>query len=61
MLFRSSFYRVDSARTKDLISTGLGLAIAKELIEAQNGSIKVTSEEHNGTCFTILVPIERRL
>ena len=56
-----SFYRVDSARTKDLISTGLGLAIAKELIEAQNGSIKVTSEEHNGTCFTILVPIERRL
>lgn len=56
-----SFYRVDSARTKDLISTGLGLAIAKELIEAQNGSIKVTSEENKGTCFTILIPIERRL
>jgi len=55
------FYRVDYARTKDLISTGLGLAIAKELIEAQSGSIQVTSEENKGTCFTILIPIERRL
>ena len=53
------FYRVDYARTKDLISTGLGLAIAKELAEAQGGSIKVTSEENVGTCFTILIPIER--
>jgi signal transduction histidine kinase len=55
------FYRVDYARTKDLISTGLGLAIAKELVEAQGGSIQVTSEENKGTCFTILIPIERGL
>lgn len=55
------FYRVDYARTKDLISTGLGLAIAKELIEAQGGSINVSSEENKGTCFTILIPIERSL
>ncbi|WP_035795097.1 sensor histidine kinase [Clostridium akagii] len=55
------FYRVDYARTKDLISTGLGLAIAKELIEAQGGSINASSEENKGTCFTILIPIERSL
>jgi signal transduction histidine kinase len=34
------FYRVDSERTKDLSSTGLGLAIAKELVEAHGGWIR---------------------
>lgn len=53
------FYRVDYARTKDLMSTGLGLAIAKELIEAQGGSIKVTSEVYKGSSFTILLKAER--
>lgn len=53
------FYRVDYARTKDLMSTGLGLAIAKELVEAQGGSIKATSEENMGACFTIELKIER--
>lgn len=53
------FYRVDYARTKDLMSTGLGLAIAKELIEAQGGSIKVTSEVNRGSSFTILLKAER--
>lgn len=51
------FYRVDYARTKDLMSTGLGLAIAKELTEAQDGSISVTSKENIGTCFTVMLPI----
>lgn len=48
------FYRIDYSRTKDLMSTGLGLAIAKELIEAHKGKIKVESEEAKGTCFTII-------
>lgn len=50
------FYRVDYARTKDLMSTGLGLAIAKELVEAQHGRLTVASEEKVGTCFTITLP-----
>lgn len=50
------FYRIDYARTKDLMSTGLGLAIAKELVEAHKGKIKVESEEVKGTCFTIMFP-----
>jgi signal transduction histidine kinase len=53
------FYRVDYARTKDLMSTGLGLAIAKELTEALAGKIKAYSTEGIGSCFTIMLPIEK--
>lgn len=51
------FYRVGYERTKDLMSTGLGLAIAKELVEAHSGKIKVSSVEKEGTCFTIMLPV----
>lgn len=50
------FYRIDTERTKDVMSTGLGLAIAKELVEAHEGKISVSSEENEGTCFTIQLP-----
>ena len=51
------FYRVDKQRTKDLTSTGLGLAIAKELVEAHGGKIFVSSVVNVGSCFTIEFPI----
>ena len=51
------FYRIDSERTKDLMSTGLGLAIAKELVQAHGGSITVSSIEKEGSCFTIRLPV----
>lgn len=54
------FYRIDNERTKDLMSTGLGLAIAKELVEAQGGEIKVSSTLNKGSCFTIILPILRK-
>lgn len=50
------FYRVDNERSKDFISTGLGLAIARELVEAQGGKIMVSSAEESGSCFTIFFP-----
>jgi signal transduction histidine kinase len=50
------FYRIDTERTKDLMSTGLGLAIAKELIEAHRGRIKVSSVLNEGSCFSIMLP-----
>ncbi|MZP30129.1 HAMP domain-containing protein [Heliobacterium undosum] len=53
------FYRIDRARTKDLGSTGLGLAIAKELIEAHGGRINVSSRENEGARFTLSLPVER--
>lgn len=50
------FYRIDTERTKDLMSTGLGLAIARELVDAHKGKISVVSAENKGTCFTISLP-----
>ena len=38
--------------------TGIGLAITKKIIERHNGTISVTSKENEGTCFTILLPLE---
>ena len=51
------FYRINTERTKDLTSTGLGLAITKELIEAHGGTITVSSSGSSGTCFTITLPV----
>lgn len=50
------FYRIDTERTKNLESTGLGLAITRELVQAHGGEITVTSREGTGTCFTMLLP-----
>lgn len=50
------FYRIDNERTKDLMSTGLGLAIARELVEAHGGRITAASEVGKGTCFKITLP-----
>lgn len=38
--------------------TGLGLPISKRIITAHNGSISVTSEVDQGTCFQITLPIK---
>lgn len=48
------FYRGDTARTGT--STGLGLAIAKELVEAQKGTITVESKIGQGTTFMLTFP-----
>ncbi|WP_454802361.1 sensor histidine kinase [Mucilaginibacter phyllosphaerae] len=38
-------------------STGIGLSIAKDIIESHQGKISVQSEEGKGSTFTILLPI----
>lgn len=50
------FYRADPARSRSLQNSsgnGLGLAIAKDLINAQGGTISITSVEGRGTTVTI--------
>ena len=46
------FYRVEKSRTRNNGSTGLGLAIAKKMIDLHGGEISVQSEEGEGTSFT---------
>jgi signal transduction histidine kinase len=50
-LDQNRFYVVDTARAHE--STGLGLAIAKTLVESQNGQIAVTSTIDNGTTLKV--------
>ncbi len=48
------FYRVDSARSRDLGGTGLGLAIVKHLVKAHGWELKFESEEGKGTIAYII-------
>jgi two-component system phosphate regulon sensor histidine kinase PhoR len=51
------FYRVDSARTREVGGTGLGLAIVKGIVVRHRGAITVDSVVGEGTCFTVYLPI----
>lgn len=52
------FYRADKSRTKSEASGyGLGLAIAKEIVEKHHGTISVDSKLGQGTSVTIRLPV----
>jgi PAS domain S-box-containing protein len=51
-----SFSQADESVTRRYGGTGLGLTIARQLVELQKGHIHVKSQEHVGSTFTILMP-----
>lgn len=54
----SKLFRADNVREKDAEGTGLGLYIAKAIVDLSGGSIWFMSEEDKGTTFYITLPIE---
>jgi len=54
------FYRADVSRSKEKVSGyGLGLAIAKKIIEDHKGTITAESKPDHGSTFTIRLPLAK--
>lgn len=51
------FYRADAARERESGGLGLGLAIAKAIVEAHQGQIALWTELGHGCIFTVLLPL----
>lgn len=54
------FYRVDTARSRELGGTGLGLAIVKHIINRHRGLLQIESEPGKGSTFTVYLPLAER-
>ena len=52
------FYKVDKSRGLDSKSFGIGLSIAKSIVDLHNGSICINSEEDEYTEFVVSLPVE---
>lgn len=50
------FYRADASRSRASGGVGLGLAIARSIVEAHGGSIQAASEPGRGAVFTVTLP-----
>ena len=53
------FFQVETHLTRHYGGMGLGLAVAKAMIELHGGRIWADSEEGKGSCFTFLLPVEQ--
>jgi two-component system, OmpR family, phosphate regulon sensor histidine kinase PhoR len=49
------FYRVDTARSREMGGTGLGLAIVKHIVNRHRGLLEIDSTPGEGSVFTVLL------
>jgi len=53
------FYRVDTGRSREMGSTGLGLSIVKNLTEAMGGQVGLDTASPHGSIFWLEFPITK--
>lgn len=53
------FYRIEKSRARKTGGTGLGLYIAKQIVDSHDGEIRVKSTENQGSTFSIFLPVTR--
>lgn len=53
-----SFSQADASVTRKYGGTGLGLTIVKQLVDLQEGTITVISEEDKGSLFSVIIPYQ---
>lgn len=51
------FYRAGNAKALHMVGTGLGLTIVRDLVDRYGGRVSVTSQEGEGTTFTVVLPL----
>jgi len=59
-LIFDQFYRVSRSESQKHKGTGLGLTIAKKIVDTHGGSIQVSSELEKGSIFTVLLPKSKK-
>ncbi|HEU5101377.1 MAG TPA: ATP-binding protein [Roseiflexaceae bacterium] len=51
------FYRANNVDPESISGMGIGLFVVKEIVSLHGGTIEVTSQEHQGSTFTVCLPL----
>jgi two-component system phosphate regulon sensor histidine kinase PhoR len=54
------FFRIEDKRTSKISGTGLGLTIAKKIVDSHFGHLEVKSRPDQGSTFSVYLPYQKR-